>query len=253
MLGHEVVGSGPFGVIVLNDWICDTSSWADARKYLDTERLTWLFADLRGYGRSLGQRGEFNVVEAAGDVLALADSLGWRRFSIVSHSMTGLVALHLAQHEPQRIERAALVTPTPVAGLGFDAATVSALQAVSRGDDQGRLATLNAMWGDRLSQGWVHFKLERWRATSSPEAAAEYLAMFGRDGLPDRTTRIAPPVLVVTGEQDAEPLRRAAVSDWLRPLCERLSIAPLAEVGHYPMQEAPPLLVTTLERFLLEH
>jgi len=252
MLGHEVVGSGPLGVIVLNDWICDTSSWSDARRYLDDVSFTWALTDVRGYGRSLDQPGQFNVAEIASDVLALADSLGWQRFAVVGHSMTSLAALHLAQQHPRRVERAIALTPTPPAGLGFDDATFAALTGVSRGDDAARLGTLNAMWGDRLSDRWVRFKLARWRATSSPEAVAHYLAMFARDGLPDRATRITPPVLAVTGEQDAEPMRRAQVAALLGPLCERLTIAPLADVGHYPMQEAPPLLVTTIERFLAQ-
>lgn len=250
MLGHEVVGSGPLGVIVLNDWISDTSSWSDARRYLDDVSFTWAFTDVRGYGRSLEQQGELGVREIASDVLALADALRWKRFAVVGHSMTCLAALHLAQQEPRRIERAVVLTPVPPAGLGFDDATLAALQRVSRGDDAGRLGTLNAMWGDRLSAGWVRFKLARWRATSTPEAVARYLTMFARDGLPDRATHIAPPVLAVTGEQDAEPMRQAQVASQLGPLCEQLTIAPLADVGHYPMQEAPPLLVTTIERFL---
>ena len=250
MLGHEVVGSGPLGVIVLNDWISDTSSWSDARRYLDDASFTWAFTDVRGYGRSLDQQGKFDIGEIASDVLALADSLGWQRFAVVGPSMTCLAALHLAQREPRRIERAVVLTPTPPAGLGFDDATFAALTGVSRGDDAARLGTLNAMWGDRLSEGWVSFKLARWRATSTPEAVARYLAMFARDGLPDRTTRITPPVLAVTGERDAEPMRQAQVAALLGPLCERLTVAPLADVGHYPMQEAPPLLVTIVERFL---
>ena len=251
MLGHEVVGAGPLGVIVLNDWISDTSSsWGEARRYLDEARFSWAFADVRGYGRSLDQRGAFNVTEIASDVLALADSLGWQRFSIVGHSMTSLAALHLAQHEPRRVERAVVLTPTSPLGLGLDEATIAALQGVSRGNDEARLGALNAMWGDRLSEGWVRFKLARWRAASAPEAVAQYLAMFARDGLPDRTARIAAPVLAVAGERDAEPMRPTQVAEFLRPLCERLNIAPLADVGHYPMQEAPPLLVTTIERFL---
>jgi pimeloyl-ACP methyl ester carboxylesterase len=250
MLGHEVVGSGPRGVIVLNDWICDTSTWSDARRYLDDVSFTWAFTDVRGYGRSLDQPGKLDIAEIAGDVLALADSFGWQRFALIGHSMTTLAALHLAQQQPQRIERAIVLTPTPPAGLGLDDATFAALTAVSRGDDAARLGTLNAMWGDRLSEGWVRFKLARWRATSTPEAVARYFAMFARDGLPDRTTRIAPPVLAVTGERDAEPMRQAQVAALLGPLCERLTVTPLADVGHYPMQEAPPLLVTTIERFL---
>jgi pimeloyl-ACP methyl ester carboxylesterase len=252
MIGHEKVGTGQRRVVVLNDWIGDTSSWSVARPYLDDSSYTWAFADLRGYGRSLDQPGSFTALEAAGDVLELADALGWERFAVVGHSMSCLVALHLAQQHPERITRAVALTPPPPEGLGVDAATFAAMQTAARGDDTGRLRMLTAMWGDRLSEGWVRFKLARWRATSQPEAVARYLAMFARSGLSDRATRINVPVLAVTGEQDADVLRQAAVSRSWSPLCERLRVAPLADSGHYPMQESPPLLVTTIERFLAE-
>ena len=74
--------------------------------------------------------------------------------------------------------------------------------------------------------------------------------MYARDGLPDRTTRIAVPVLAITGEQDAPPMRCEAVTRALTPLCDQLVVEPLAEVGHYPMQEMPPRTVALLERFL---
>jgi pimeloyl-ACP methyl ester carboxylesterase len=106
------------------------------------------------------------------------------------------------------------------------------------------------MWGDRLSDRWIRFKVERWRACADPEAAARYVMMFAREGVPDPTARVAVPVLAVTGEHDAEIMRCEAVTRLLAPLCERLVVTPLADCGHYPMQEAPPLLVTLLERFL---
>jgi 3-oxoadipate enol-lactonase len=87
-------------------------------------------------------------------------------------------------------------------------------------------------------------------ACSDAEAVAGYVAMFARAGLPDPTARIAVPVLAVTGEQDGEHMRRARVEAALAPLCDRLVVRAIAESGHYPMQETPPLLVTILQRFL---
>jgi pimeloyl-ACP methyl ester carboxylesterase len=86
MLGHETLGTGPTTVIVMNDWLCDTSTWDDARAYLDGARFTWVFADLRGYGRSKQLAGQFTLTEAAADVIALADALQCRSFALVGHS-----------------------------------------------------------------------------------------------------------------------------------------------------------------------
>jgi pimeloyl-ACP methyl ester carboxylesterase len=252
ILGHVVVGRGPVRVIVLNDWLSDTSSWDAARNYLDEESVTYVFADLRGYGRSRGLGGAYTVKEAAGDVLELASSLGFERFAIVGHSMSALIALYLAQHAPQRIERAALLTPAPPRGFGGDQATVDHFTSVSLGDDAKRLTALNAFVGDRLSHVWVQYKLSRWRATAEPRAVAGYALMFVRDGLPEPELKVRVPVLAITGEQDGDAMRSAATKKALEPLCERLTVIPLEQCGHYPMQEVPPLLVSHLERFILE-
>ncbi len=249
ILGHDLLGTGATRVAILNDWLCDTSTWDGARAYLDTARFTYAFADLRGYGRSRGRTGAFTVVEAAADVLGLADALGWPRFAIVGHSMSALVALHLAQHHADRIARAAVIAPAPPGGLGADDARIAASQALALGDDAMRDGYFAQRFSERLSPGWARFKAARWRTTSDPAAAAAYVPMFARDGLPDRTARIACPVLAITGEQDFEPMRAAGIARALAPLCEP-TVIPLADCGHYPMQEMPPLVVAHLERFL---
>jgi pimeloyl-ACP methyl ester carboxylesterase len=229
----------------------DTSSWDNARAYLDPVKLTWAFADLRGYGRSRHQRGDYTVEEGARDAIDLADSLGWKTFGVVGHSMSCLVALHLAQKWPERIERVAVVTPPPPKSLGYDDPTFTALQAVARGDDARRALALRAILGERLCDGWIRYVLGRWRAASDVDAVAGYLAMFGRIGLPDAAAPVLAPVLAITGEQDSEIMRSAAVATLLESICKDLRVIGLADCGHYPMLEAPPLLVSILERFLL--
>jgi pimeloyl-ACP methyl ester carboxylesterase len=249
-LGHEIVGSGPRPVVILNDWLCDTSTWDGARVYLDGDTFTWAFADLRGYGRSRDRSGTFTVQEAAGDVIALADAKRWARFAIVGHSMSTLVALHLAQHHSDRITHTIVITPPPPNGFGASDAMLEGARALARGDDVARASAVRQRSGQRLSSGWVKYKTARWRATSDPVAVSAYVAMYARDGLPDPKARVTRPVLAVTGEQDMEPMRSAAVTRVLTPLCDRLTVVALADSGHYPMQEVPPLLVAHVERFL---
>jgi len=250
LLGHELVGSGPKRVVIMNDWLCDTSTWDGARAYLDRARFTFPFVDLRGYGRSRGHRGVFTLAEAAADVLALAAALTWSRFAIVGHSMSTLVALHLAQHRAERVERVVVLTPPPPTGFGADETQLAASRAVALADEATQLAYFTQRAGSRLSPAWTAFKAARWRATADPMAAAAYVAMYARDGLPDRTTRISVPVLAITGEQDAPPMRREAVLRALGPICDDLVVTPLADSGHYPMQEMPPLTVALAEQFL---
>jgi 3-oxoadipate enol-lactonase len=248
ILGHEVVGSGSRRLIVLNDWLCDTSTWDGARAYLDRTRFSWAFTDLRGYGRSRGRTGEFTLLEAAGDVLALADALGWQRFAIVSHSMSTYVAMHLGQHAPARIERIVLITPGPPRGFGADDAWLEHARAQTR-DDARRAEAVRARFAERLSPGWAEYKCRRWLATSDANAAAGYISMYARDGLQTPDARIGVPVLAITGEEDALVMRSAAVSANLSAVCEQLEVAALAQCGHYPMEELPPRTVSLIEYF----
>jgi pimeloyl-ACP methyl ester carboxylesterase len=249
VLGHDLFGSGPRRVVILNDWLCDTSTWDGARAYLDDARMTYAFTDLRGYGRSRGRAGRFDVTEAAGDVIALADALHWPRFAVVGHSMSTLVALHLAQHHADRIERAVVLTPPPPTGFGADEAAIAASRAMAEADAATQLAWFKARGGGRLSDGWTAFKAARWRATADLKAASAYLAMFMRDGLPDPSRPIGVPLLAVAGDEDAPVMQREAVARALSPLGPNLVVAALP-CGHYPMQEMPPRLVTLMERFL---
>jgi pimeloyl-ACP methyl ester carboxylesterase len=250
LLGHEQVGTGPVHVIVTNDWLSDTTSWDHARAYFDLARFTYALADLRGYGLSRHLPGPFGIRESADDLRALADHLGWPRFGVVAHSMSTLIAMDLAQHHPDRVERMVLVTPAPPRGFPPDPARLAAIRAIALADDTGRVAYFTQRFDQRLSPGWAAYKAARWRATAEPAAAADYTHMFARDGLAEPALPIEMPVLAIFGERDAQPLRRDAVEPALHAIAPRLEVIELADVGHYPMQEMPPKTVALVERFL---
>lgn len=250
ILGYNLVGTGPSRLIVLNDWISDTTSWDQCLPLIDRERSSWAFVDLRGYGRSMEIVGDHTLQEAVDDVLATADALGWKSFTVVGHSMSSLIALHLAQAHSAKVERVVVISPPPPSGLGADSATIEFLQGVALGDRDQRIAGLDLMWGDRLSIGWNAYKAARWAETATPQAAADYVDMFARIGMPDPAGKVGVPVLAITGEQDADIMRRESVRALLSPLCASLEIQSLADSGHYPMQEAGPLCYTYIERFL---
>ena len=53
--------------------------------------------DLRGHGASdkPDDEGAYTLPIFAGDVFALADTLGWNRFTLLGHSMGGMIAQHM--------------------------------------------------------------------------------------------------------------------------------------------------------------
>lgn len=249
-LGFTRFGDGPVKVLVLHDWFCDHSSWDAALPYLTPERFTYVFADLRGYGASREIEGLYTLEEACNDLIALADRLGWTTFSLIGHSMSGLIVQRLAQVVPHRVRRIVAVTPAPPASMGLNSATVEYFRSIALADDEQRFSTLSPMWGNRLSETWVRHKLRRWRETVSPAAAAKYVELWGCTDISQEARGIATPMLIVAAEQDAPPFQPDALQDSMLPFYPQARLVSLKESGHYPMQEQPPLLATWIERFL---
>jgi pimeloyl-ACP methyl ester carboxylesterase len=251
-LGFTSHGTGPVRVVVLHDWFCDHSSWDAALPYLTPARFTYVFADLRGYGASREIAGAYTLDEAASDVIALADKLGWTQFSLVGHSMSGLVVQRMAQLVPRQISRIVAMTPAPPGGMGLDQAAVDLFRSIALANDGERFAALAGMWGSRLSETWIWYKLRRWRETAVPAAVAKYVELWGCSDISQAARGVATPMLIVAGAQDAPPFQAAALEKSLLPYYPRATMISLAESGHYPMQEQPPLLATLMERFLGE-
>jgi pimeloyl-ACP methyl ester carboxylesterase len=251
-IGFTTYGSGPIRVLVLHDWFCDHSSWEGALPYLTPGRFTYAFADLRGYGASREIDGDCTLEEAAGDAIALADRLGWARFSLVGHSMSGLIVQCIAQLVPDRIERLVAITPVAPTGMGLDSAAVAFMRSIALGSDEERYAAVGSLWGTRLSETWTRYKLRRWRETASPEAAAKYVGLWGSTEISRGARGIATPMLIVAAAHDAPPFQAAALEASMIPFYPNARLISLGESGHYPMQEQPPLLATVVERFLGE-
>lgn len=248
-IGYARHGDGPRRVIILNDWFGDRSTWNPTLPYLSADRFTYAFGDLRGYGASRDLAGTYTVNEGANDARNLADRLGWDRFSVVGHSMSGLVAQRMAQLFPERIEKVCLIGTVPPKGLWLDDATLTSCRKLAQLDEERQFEALKEFWGDRLGDSWVKYKQKKWRE-NDPKAVAEYAVMWGRADISADARRVKAPMLVIAGEHDAPHFRAAALKDSMIPLYPEAQFFSMEGSAHYPMQEQPPLLVTVMERFL---
>ena len=143
---------------------------------LDGDAFTYVFADLRGYGLSIELTGACTVEEIAADCLALADRLGWQRFHVVGHSMTGMITQRLAADAPSRVISAIAVCPISAAGnrLGPEALAFFA----STADDDEALRRLFQFVSGGLSDAWARAKVRHNRATVAPACRGKYLDML---------------------------------------------------------------------------
>lgn len=117
---YEHVGEGEHPVIGLHGWFGSATAWRPLLPHLDGSRFHYVFPDHRGYGARKSVVGEYSLVEAAGDVLALADELGFDRFSLVGHSMGGIVMQRVLADAPERVRALVGVSPVPASGVPFD-------------------------------------------------------------------------------------------------------------------------------------
>src|SRR4029077_482970 len=106
--------------------------------YLDRERFAYAFVDLRGYGKSRDIEGAYTVKEISRDCLALADRLGWRRFHLIGHSMTGMATQRIAADAPDRIVSAIAVCPMSAAGSPANDEALQFFATTTENDDNFR-------------------------------------------------------------------------------------------------------------------
>lgn len=65
--------------------------------------------DLRGRGRTDKPATGYTMADHAGDVLALLDALGLDRVILVGHSFGGYVAIYIASHFPERVDKLVVI------------------------------------------------------------------------------------------------------------------------------------------------
>ncbi|TDQ09758.1 alpha/beta fold hydrolase [Pedobacter metabolipauper] len=77
-----------------------------------SERHRLIVVDLRGHGYSTNPDHKFTHLEAASDVFLLLEKLGIDRFSAMGMSSGGMVLLHMATMQPNRIHSMVLISAT---------------------------------------------------------------------------------------------------------------------------------------------
>jgi haloacetate dehalogenase len=230
--------------------------------------------DLRGYGASRapagGPHGEgFSKREMASDLVELMSALGHDRFAVVGHDRGARVAYRLALDHPERVARVAVLNTLPTVeqfermgagpSLGYWPWFLLAQPApfperLLEVDPAGLLSHVFATWtADPAAIG--HGAREAYRRALDPPTiaamCADYRASFHVDRRHDAEDReagrrIAAPLLLVTGEEEAQLEDAPAI--W-RAWAHDVTVT-VVPGGHFLPEEAPDELTTALAAFL---
>jgi pimeloyl-ACP methyl ester carboxylesterase len=209
------------------------------------------------------ERYAFDIMAA--DVVAVADRLGWDRFTLLGHSMGGMIAQHVALspagkrlaglvlmdtgHGPvERIERQVVELACAIVAAGGMPALVETSAALQR---EGHLPLATEAQRRVLAERPGHEDFGRRKQLAMSPDAYRSLAMTIFDQA-DRLEALAGldlPVLVVVGEEDGpfvDPSGRMAA------IIPGATYEVIPAAGHSPQFENPGAWWAVLARFLKE-
>ncbi len=202
LLRFSTFGDGPEKVIAIHNFWDNQQQYEPLLPYLDPEAYTYVFPDLRGYGESKEIQGEFTAEEAAKDIIALADHLGWDRFHLVGHSMSGMIAQRVALEVEDRVKSIVALTPVPASGLQMDEEAVGFFASVIADRQSTYDYFRTAIY--IFSESYAEFRANRSWESSSPEVKLSYMTMWNNTDFSQETKGLETPMLVVLGGYDGE-------------------------------------------------
>ncbi|MGW1722055.1 alpha/beta fold hydrolase [Streptomyces sp. NPDC002306] len=247
-LPHELHGDGAHKVFAVHGWFANRSAYAAVLPDLDRVSFQYALVDLRGYGLAKEAVGSYTTAEAALDLVALADRLGWERFSVVGHSMGGTVGQRLLAVAPHRLRRLVGVSPVPASGMALPPEQW-ALFADAADSPANRRAIIDVTTGGRRPAAWLDRMVTGSLARSDRKAFRAWLDSWAGEDFHDQVEGATVPALAVVGALDpalsADLLRRTWLAWYARAELRELPCA-----GHYPMDETPLELLRVVEDFL---
>jgi pimeloyl-ACP methyl ester carboxylesterase len=204
--------------------------------------------DLRGYGGRQQVPGEFTMAEAASDAIALADELGWERFSMIGHSMSGQAIQHVLLRFPGRVRRLVALNPIPATGIRFDDEGWALFSGAAESREY-RSVIITITTGNRLPSAFVDQIVQHSVDNSTPEAFAAYLTSWANTDISRQVKGYQTAIKIIIGEHDPAMSVPVMEQTWLK-FYPGAELEVLSNAGHFPMYETPAALAASIEEFL---
>jgi len=224
MINYRRTGSGPT-LVLQHGFLGGSGYWAPVMADLGA-MFDVIAPDLPGFAGSAGEALPDSIAGYADTLLGFLDGLGVGRFSMVGHSMGGMIAQQMAVTHPGRLERLVLYATAPCGDLPTRFETWA--QTIARFRSQGAEAAGNviASWFvdgrrhplyDFTAQAGQGFQIA---------AAVNAMTIVPRWDVRDRLGEITAETLVITGDRDFATTPREAFRMWEGIRSSHLSIIP---------------------------
>lgn len=251
-IAHKQIGSGKEKVLVMHNWMGDSTSYDSMLPYLNTDEYTYVFADLRGYGHSKEMQGSYSVEEASTDAIKLINFLAWNKFHLVGHSMSGMIVQKIAVDNPSRVKSVVAITPVPACGSPGPKEMMDFFESVALNNDGAAMECVNTLTSNRYTNAFAKKMVTDLRQRSTKEARLGYMNMFFHTDFSESVKGLRTPILVLFGEHDFEGSEAFMQNTFLK-WYPNAQLECCKAAGHYPMIETPIALVAAIEKFLSAH
>lgn len=251
-------GGGP-PLLAVHGYLWSGTVWEDVFPLL-TRDLRVIVPDLPGFGESEKPppaRYPYGYEAFTESLVDLVASLGVGRVSVCGHSMGGAIALMLAAHHPDLVEKLVLVDPVVYEshrGAAASMATLPVLGPILFKQMYGR-AMFRRFFRENVyakEESFPEDRIERMFETFNAPAAREaayatMLATLDRRALVASIPRVSAPTLVAWGRSD-----RSVPVEHGRRLARDLRRArfEVFDCGHSPPEEVPESFAEVVSAFL---
>ncbi|MEU6831978.1 alpha/beta hydrolase [Nocardia beijingensis] len=263
----DVLAAGdPAGreVLLLHEFPQGAREWESQLRVLGGGGCRVVAPDQRGYSPGVRpeRAADYRLEELVGDVVAIADALGWERFDLIGHGCGARVGWTMAAELPERVRTFSAVSHPHPAALQ---------QAIAEDEDQAQrshhvialrqprtaeralladdAAALRRIFEWKIPEEHVEYYVRR---LSRPGALTAALNWYRAMDLAGPTGPACVPTLYVWGTEDAAFGSTAALAT------EKYVSGPyrfemLEDVSHWVPEEAPEALTRLLIQHLLAH
>ncbi|PFG96880.1 LOW QUALITY PROTEIN: pimeloyl-ACP methyl ester carboxylesterase [Saccharopolyspora erythraea NRRL 2338] len=258
----DALTSGPEGgrpVLLLHGFPEAAVQWSEQLAVLGEAECHAVAPDQRGYspGARPEQVADYRLEELVGDVLAIADHLGWQRFDLVGHDWGAAVSWATAAAHPDRSATLTAVSIPHLDPFGQavredeDQQQRSAYMQVFRGSGAERALLednarkLRQIYGNFVPQHHVDDYVQR---LTEPGALTAALNWYRATRFNGPIGKVEVPTLYVWSTEDVAVGSTAALATE-HHVTGPYRFEMLEDVSHWIPEQAPE----ALNRFILEH